>query len=64
LAMWDLHNLSIPRTASGPPAMVVAGMLLLFVLPNQALAVLAAWTLVSFPIGILIGHCVLNEEAQ
>jgi hypothetical protein len=33
-----------------------------YVLPSKALLVLLLWSLVSVPIGILIGHCVLRDE--
>jgi hypothetical protein len=49
-------------TAVVPPAMVTSGVLLLSLLPGQMLVILVMWTLASFPIGILIGHCVLNDE--
>jgi hypothetical protein len=44
-------------------AMVAASLTLLLLLPNQVLAILAAWALASLPIGVLIGHCVLSEES-
>jgi hypothetical protein len=34
----------------------------LYALPSKALLVLLLWSLVSVPIGILIGHCVLRDE--
>jgi hypothetical protein len=46
----------------GPPALVTAGVYLLHLLPNDVLIILAAWILGSVPLGVLIGHCVLNEE--
>jgi hypothetical protein len=46
----------------GTLASVVISILLLRVLPSQLLTILTAWILASFPIGILLGHCVLNEE--
>lgn len=49
-------------TAIGRTAMVVTGVFLVFLLPSQVLAILTVWTLASLPIGVLIGHCVLNEE--
>jgi hypothetical protein len=32
------------------------------VTPSEVRVVLTVWTLASFPIGILFGHCVLNED--
>jgi hypothetical protein len=49
-------------TAIGPSVMVVTGVFLVFLLPSEVLAILTVWTLASLPIGVLIGHCVLNEE--
>ncbi len=46
----------------GPPLVVAACIFCLYILPYGVLAVLIAWTLASFPIGVLIGHCVLSEE--
>jgi hypothetical protein len=46
----------------GPPAIVAASLFLMHLLPNEMLTILTAWTLASFPIGVLIGHCVLSEE--
>jgi hypothetical protein len=49
-------------TILGPAALVAIGVFVLHLLPAQILNVLTAWTLVSFPIGVLIGHCALSEE--
>jgi hypothetical protein len=46
----------------GPAALVATGIFVLQLLPAQILDVLTAWTLASFPIGVLIGHCALSEE--
>jgi hypothetical protein len=43
------------------PLAAVAGFLV-SALPNDWIAILTAWVLGSFPIGLLIGNCVLNEE--
>jgi hypothetical protein len=60
--MWR-HGVS-PRsmTAIGSSAMAAAGVSLIFLLPGDVITILTVWTLASLPIGILIGHCVLNEE--
>lgn len=42
------------------PAVVLGA--LLYLLPVDALAVLTVWTVLSFPIGMLVGHCVLSER--
>jgi len=46
----------------GPPTIVAGVVVLLHMLPNQVLIILTAWTLASFPIGVLVGHCVLSED--
>jgi hypothetical protein len=46
----------------GPPAIVAITALLLILLPSEMRIALTVWVLVSFPIGILAGHCVLSEE--
>jgi hypothetical protein len=53
-----------PDTVSvlGPPLIVAITALLLLVMPSELRIALTVWTLASFPIGILFGHCVLNEE--
>jgi hypothetical protein len=45
-----------------PFAAVAGGIFLVSGLPNDWIAILTAWVLGSFPIGLLIGNCVLNEE--
>jgi hypothetical protein len=49
-------------TATARTAIVAAGVSLLFLLPIEVLTVLTVWTLASLPLGVLIGHCVLNEH--
>lgn len=46
----------------GPPAIAAALIFLLCMLPNEVITLLTAWVLGSFPIGVLMGHCVLSEE--
>jgi len=46
----------------GTLALVVISIFLLRVLPCPLLTILTAWILVSIPIGVLLGHCVLSEE--
>jgi hypothetical protein len=46
----------------GPPTIVAVTALLLIVIPSEVRVVLTVWTLASFPIGVLFGHCVLSED--
>ncbi len=46
----------------GPPAIVAITALLLAMMPSEVRIALTVWTLASFPIGVLFGHCVLSEE--
>lgn len=46
----------------GTPALVAVSIVMLHLLPSEMLNILMAWILASFPIGVLIGHCVLSEE--
>jgi hypothetical protein len=46
----------------GPPAAIAVSVSLLCFLPSQVQVVLTVWTLASFPIGVLFGHCVLSED--
>lgn len=54
----------LPRLLSmaGPAATAVMSAYLIHLLPNEVRMALAAWTLMSVPIGVLFGHCVLSEE--
>jgi hypothetical protein len=49
-------------SALGPPAVVLVSAYLVHLLPVDVQIALTAWTLLSFPIGVLFGHCVLSEE--
>jgi hypothetical protein len=51
-------------STGGLAATVASIIFLLYLMPSGVLAGLALWTLASFPIGVLIGHCVLSEEAK
>ena len=46
----------------GPAAIVAATAVLLTLMPSELRVVLTVWTLASFPIGVLFGHCVLSED--
>ncbi len=52
-----------PGSTAAILACAGASAVLLSLLPIEALTVLTIWMLGSFPIGILIGHCVLREAA-
>ena len=49
-------------TILGTPALIGATIFLVHLLPSGVLTILTAWILASFPIGVLIGHCVLSED--
>lgn len=42
--------------------LAVLGFVIPWLLAHTAGAILAAWVLVSVPIGITIGHCVLDQH--
>ena len=44
------------------PVVVVGGMFVLRIVSTEVADVLTVWTLASFPIGMLVGHCVLREK--
>jgi hypothetical protein len=46
----------------GVPIFAMAMMWLLLRLPGNFINFFTVWLLVSFPIGVLIGHGVLNED--
>ncbi|MGD0108717.1 MAG: hypothetical protein ABSC06_32470 [Rhodopila sp.] len=46
----------------GPLILVAVSGVLLYVLSPELLTCLITWALVSVPIGVLVGHCVLSEE--
>ncbi|MDR3534093.1 MAG: hypothetical protein P4L90_26455 [Rhodopila sp.] len=60
--MWNENEPPGLGSILGPPAIVAVGGFLLHLLPIEVLSILTAWTLASFPIGVLIGHCALSEE--
>ncbi len=45
----------------GPPLIVGLSVLLVNILPREVIDVLSVWTLLSLPVGMLIGHCSLND---
>jgi hypothetical protein len=46
----------------GPPAIVAITAVLLVLIPSELRIVLTVWTLASFPIGVLFGHCMLSGD--
>jgi hypothetical protein len=62
ISMWIRDDHINLTTTIAPPAGVAFGFYLLSLLPSEILVALTAWTLASFPIGVLIGHFILNEE--
>lgn len=46
----------------GPPLVAIAAACLLRSLPEGVLDFLTAWTLISVPLGIVVGHCALSED--
>jgi hypothetical protein len=46
----------------GPPAIVASVMICLHLMPSYMITWLTVWIVTSFPLGILIGHCVLREK--
>lgn len=46
----------------GPPLAAVGGVFFLYLLSAEALEFLTAWTVLSFPVGMLVGHCALSEN--
>ena len=61
--MMGEHNQSPGVTSAlTPPVIVVTAAILLMLLPSEIRIALTVWTLMSLPIGVLVGHCVLNNE--
>jgi hypothetical protein len=46
----------------GLPILVVLTSTLMHVLPLKVAVLLTAWTLLSLPLGIAVGHCALSED--
>lgn len=45
-----------------PPLVAFASVVLTQTLPEPVLMFFSAWLLLSVPVGILIGHCILNGD--
>ena len=56
--MWRTQG---PASVLMPPLIVMIAGLMVAILPGEAWIGLMVWTLLSFPIGVLVGHCVLSE---
>jgi len=46
----------------GPPMIVLIMFWFMLMLPSQVLTFLTAWLFASLPIGVVIGHCVVNDD--
>jgi hypothetical protein len=46
----------------GLPALVAASAFALRLVSSEVLDVLVVWTAASFPVGVLVGHCMLREH--
>lgn len=46
----------------GPPLIVGVTVGVVYVASNEILGLLAAWTLLSIPIGALVGHCLSKRK--
>ncbi|MFL5280335.1 MAG: hypothetical protein ACJ8AW_04900 [Rhodopila sp.] len=47
----------------GGPPLIAAGLAcLLQFLPQSLMDFIMAWTLLSLPVGVLVGHCALGED--
>jgi hypothetical protein len=55
------ESLTGPLVIGGVALMLLAGLILLL-MPTLFGAVLVVWLLVSIPIGIAVGHCVLGDD--
>lgn len=56
------QNLSRHCTLLGPPVTIAIAASFLHLLPAEVINVFTVWLLASFPIGMLIGHCMLDQE--
>lgn len=45
----------------GIPALIGSAIYLLHIMPGGILTVLTVWIMGSFPVGLLIGNCILSE---
>jgi hypothetical protein len=60
--MWRQNDSPGMVSVLRPAAVVAIAVLLLALMPSEVWVALTIWTLASFPIGVLFGHCVLSEK--
>ncbi|HEY0184330.1 MAG TPA: hypothetical protein VGC09_16080 [Rhodopila sp.] len=60
--MWTNEDIFERTSLFGPPLLVAASVFLLNLLPGGLLAFLTAWVVLSVPVGLLVGHCILSEK--
>jgi hypothetical protein len=60
--MWSEDEPSGRLAIFGAPGLVALSVFLIHFLPGEVLTFLTIWIIASFPIGVLIGHCVLTED--
>ena len=60
--MGSRHDQSGLVAAAGFLGFIVAAVYAVRILPREVSDLLMAWVVLSFPIGILIGHCALSED--
>ena len=51
-------------TLLGPPLLVASIAFFVSLAPREVIDFLTAWTLLSCPVGVLVGHLALSEEPQ
>ena len=62
MSRWRRQDLSGLRILLGPPVTVAIAASLLHLLPTEVIDVFTVWLLASLPTGMLIGHCILDQE--
>ena len=62
MSQWQRQHLSRRRTLLGLPVTIAIAVSLLHFLPTEVIDVFTIWLLASLPIGVLIGHCILDQE--
>ena len=50
------------RPLMAPPVAVAIAASLLHLLPTEVIDIFTVWLLASLPIGVLLGHCILDQE--
>jgi len=62
MAFWQDGGSTTLLARTSPPIIAAAMMWVLLQLPGELIEFFTVWLLASFPIGILIGHGVLNGD--